>query len=181
MAYHPDELASQPSLLTRWKKDDVDAPAPLPSEGKCGGLFLSTHFITTPNCRLIPAPPPPGDCTVVLYKDGHFGVHDFGRWPQLFNSKHPHLCCIPAKPLEQTDSRRIMWHILSADDFVPSSDSFFTELGKVKPTLCDSIRVHVTKLQMDFKRLDNDTRLYVRNSEGASNRPWVDVLYSQLV
>ena len=134
------------------------------------------YVVTSPNMDYIPEIVY-SNIEVFRRGDGHFGLHDPIRWPQMFAGPFRHYVAIPRKPVDSYDRRMPMWTPLRRSDVIETEHtlirSFITIsrpfIARLRPLVDDmihqvrefrrkylnqtSIDTLVTTMQQAFQRL----------------------------
>ncbi|PIL25416.1 hypothetical protein GSI_13306 [Ganoderma sinense ZZ0214-1] len=77
----------------------------------------SNIVVTSPNADWVPEFAV-AHSEITTFADGHWGRHEYSRWPQEFAKEAFHIHCIPSKP-RPDGPREILWHTLGCMDWKP--------------------------------------------------------------
>ena len=72
------------------------------------------------------------------YGDGRWGHHEYSRWPQMFDIRAPHVCCIPCQGSSLAPDFEILWRDWAPRDWTGEQ---YTVLGygKLLPALSQEL------------------------------------------
>ena len=75
---------------------------------------------------------------IITYGDGRWGRHEYSRWPQMFDVRAPHVCCIPCQGSSLAPDFDILWRDWAPRDWTGEQ---YTVLGygKLLPSLSQEL------------------------------------------